>query len=74
MTTISQYRNSKSKYNKKQKSHINMSTVLSTDMTKEVKNVYAEKYKTIKIKLKMTQRNGKITHAFTSMTGIFKKL
>ena len=51
-----------------------MSTVLSTDMTKEVKNLYAENYKTIKIKLKMTQRNGEITHAFTPMTGIFKKL
>ena len=74
MNTISQYRNSKRKYNKKQKSHINMNTVLSTDLTKEVKNLYAENYKTIKIKLKMTQRNGKITHAFTSMTVIKKKI
>ena len=70
--SISQYRNSKRKYYKKQKVTSIWVPNWGINLTKEVKNLYAENHKTIKIKLKMTQRNGKITHAFTLMTEIFK--
>ena len=33
------------------------------NLTKEVKHLYSENYKTLRKNLKMTQRNGKIFHA-----------